>query len=143
MLRERPLLKVPASGRAAVSSAHPVATGAGLEILRAGGNVVDAAVAVSFALGVVEPDASGVGGYGQMVISLVGMEKPILIDFMTRVPEDAPLSNTALLQNGRYPPDGPVLTNVPGTVAGMRWSRARYARGSCLPYGMGIETWPS
>jgi gamma-glutamyltranspeptidase/glutathione hydrolase len=129
MLRERPVLKVPASGRAAVSSAHPVATGAGLEILRAGGNVVDAAVAVSFALGVVEPDASGVGGYGQMVISLVGMEKPILIDFMTRVPEDAPLSNTALLQNGRYPPDGPVLTNVPGTVAGMYAAFRKYGSG--------------
>ncbi|HVT39443.1 MAG TPA: gamma-glutamyltransferase [Gemmatimonadaceae bacterium] len=129
MLRERPVLKAPASGRAAVSSAHPVATNAGLEILRAGGNVVDAAVAVSFALGVVEPDASGVGGYGQMVISLVSMERPILIDFMTRVPEDAPLTNTALLQNGRYPPDGPVLTNVPGTVAGMYAAFKKYGSG--------------
>jgi gamma-glutamyltranspeptidase / glutathione hydrolase len=129
MLRERPMLKAPASGRAAVSSAHPVATNAGLEILRAGGNVVDAAAAVSFALGVVEPDASGVGGYGQMVISMARMEKPTLIEFMTRVPEDAALSNTSLLTNGRYPPDGPVLVNVPGTVAGMYKAVKEYGSG--------------
>jgi gamma-glutamyltranspeptidase/glutathione hydrolase len=119
MVRERPPLRLAATGRAAVSSAHPVSTAAGLEILRAGGNVVDAAVAVSFALGVVEPDASGIGGYGQMVVALTGREKPSLIEFMSRVPEEATLANAALMTNGRYPIDGPVLVNVPGTVAGM------------------------
>ena len=119
MLRERPALRVSATGRAAVSSAHPVATAAGLDILQRGGNVVDAAVAVSFALGVVEPDASGMGGYGQMLVQIAGMERPRLIEFMTRVPEDAGLGNATLLENGRYPSDGPVLANVPGTVAGM------------------------
>ncbi len=126
MLKDRPPLRVAATGRAAVSSAHPVSTEAGLEILRAGGNVVDAAVAVSFALGVVEPDASGVGGYGEMVITMASMSKPTLIEFMSRVPEDAPLSNTALLQNGRYPSDGPVLVNVPGTVGGMHAAWLKY-----------------
>ena len=120
MLRERPPLREAASGRAAVSSAHPVATAAGLEIFRKGGNVIDAAVAVSFALGVVEPDASGVGGYGQMLIQTAGAERPALIEFMSRVPEEATLSNAALMTDGgRYPPDGPILANVPGTVAGM------------------------
>src|ERR1019366_1239005 len=113
--RDRAATRSSATGRAAVSSAHPVATAAGLEIMKAGGNVVDAAVAVSFALGVVEPDASGVGGYGQMVINLARMEKPTLIEFMTRVPEDATLSNTSMMVNGRYPADGPALVNVPGT----------------------------
>jgi gamma-glutamyltranspeptidase len=126
MLRERPALRESATGRAAVSSAHPVATAAGTEVLRAGGNVVDAAVAVSFTLGVVEPDASGVGGYGEMVLRLATMERPTVIEFMTRVPEAASLSNGALLVNGRYPDDGPVLVNVPGTVAGMYAAWQKY-----------------
>ncbi len=129
MLRARPTLRSPASGRAGVSSAHPVSTEAGLEILRAGGNVVDAAVAVSFALGVVEPDASGIAGYGEMVIALKGMARPTVIEFMSRVPEDAGLSNTSLMPNGRYPTDGPVLVNVPGAVAGMHTAWKKYGSG--------------
>lgn len=126
MLRERPPLRQPATGRAAVSSAHPVATAAGVEILRAGGNVVDAAVAVSFTLGVVEPDASGVGGYGEMVVRLATMQQPTVIEFMTRVPEAASLTNGSLMVNGRYPDDGPVLVNVPGTTAGMYAAWTKY-----------------
>ena len=114
MLRQRPPLRDEATGRAAVSSAHPVATAAGLEILRQGGNVVDAAVAVSFALGVVEPDASGVGGYGEMLVYTPAMRQPALIEFMARVPEEATLANAALMSGGRYPEDGPVLAMVPG-----------------------------
>ena len=93
MLRAHPPYRQAATGRAAVSSAHPVATAAGIEMLAKGGNVVDAAVAVSFALGVVEPDASGPGGYGQMLVYLKGMERPELIEFMSRVPEDAGLAH--------------------------------------------------
>jgi gamma-glutamyltranspeptidase len=120
MLREHPPYRQSATGRAAVSSAHPVATAAGVEMLAKGGNVVDAAVAVSFALGVVEPDASGVGGYGQTIVYLKTMDRPQLIEFMSRVPEDAGLDNTSLLVNGRLPDGGPVVVNVPGTVAAMR-----------------------
>ena len=124
-IAQRPPLRESAEGRAAVSSANPVATAAGVEMLQRGGNVVDAAVAVSFALGVVEPDASGMGGYGQMLVQMKGMDRPVLIEFMARVPEEATLSNASLLQNGRYPEDGPVLVMVPGTVAGMHtaWKR--------------------
>jgi gamma-glutamyltranspeptidase/glutathione hydrolase len=129
MLRERPTLRDPATGRAAVSSAHPVATEAGLAMLRRGGNVVDAAVAVSFALGVVEPDASGVGGYGEMLVRLRGMERPALIEFMARAPEEATLANGALTRGGSYPADGPVLVNVPGTVAGMELAWRKYGSG--------------
>jgi gamma-glutamyltranspeptidase / glutathione hydrolase len=114
MLEARPPLRDDATGRAAVSSASPVATAAGLEILGVGGNVVDAAVAVSFALAVAEPDASGPGGYGQMLVYERGMEAPHLVEFMTRVPQDASLSALP-----RFPSERPGMTNVPGTVAGM------------------------
>ncbi|MCG8608590.1 gamma-glutamyltransferase [bacterium] len=123
LLRDRPLLRQEASGRAGISSAHPLATRAGIEILEKGGNVVDAAVAVSFALGVVEPDASGIGGYGEMLIFLKDMAEPVCIEFLTRVPEAAALTNGALIP---LPREGPVLANVPGTVAGMELAWKRY-----------------
>ena len=119
LVREHPPYRQAATGRAAVSSANPVSTAAGVEMLAKGGNVVDAAVAVSFTLAVVEPDASGPGGYGQMLVYQKGMDHPQLIEFMSRVPEDAGLTNTSLLQNGRLPDGGPVVVNVPGTVAAM------------------------
>jgi gamma-glutamyltranspeptidase len=129
LLRERPPYRATASGRAAISSAHPVATAAGLEILREGGNVVDAAAAVSFTLGVVEPDASGPGGYGEMLVYRTDQTRPRLIEFMSRVPEEAGLENAALLQHGRLPEDGPVLANVPGTVAAMYLAVKKYGSG--------------
>ncbi len=124
MLRERPTARDEVSGRAAVSSAHPIATAAGVEILEAGGNVVDAAVAVSFALGVVEPDASGLGGYGQMVVYLDGMEKPVVIEFLTRAPQEATLENAAL-NNAT----GPMLANVPGVPRGMELAYEKFGSG--------------
>ena len=48
---------------------------------------------------------------------------------MTRVPEDATLANTSMMINGRYPPDGPALVNVPGTVAGMYRAFKSYGSG--------------
>lgn len=123
LIQNRPTYRQEMTGRAAVSSAHPLATAAGIEILKQGGNVVDAAVAISFTLGVVEPDASGIGGYGEMLIYLKGMDLPTSIEFLTRIPEAGGLSNGNLHP---IPRNGPVLANIPGTVAGMEMAWKKY-----------------
>jgi gamma-glutamyltranspeptidase len=125
MLREHPPYRQSATGRAAVSSAHPIATAAGVEMLAKGGNVVDAAVAVSFALGVVEPDASGPGGYGQMLVYEKGMERPQLIEFMTRVPEDVDMT-PPVPGAPRRQFTNPESVNIPGTVAAMYLAWQKY-----------------
>ncbi len=70
-----------------VSSAHPLATRAGLEVLEDGGNAYDAAVAVAASLGVVEPYMSGVGGYGAMVVYDAQSGRTRSLSAPTRVPE--------------------------------------------------------
>jgi gamma-glutamyltranspeptidase / glutathione hydrolase len=69
-----------------VSTAHPLATKAGLEVLEAGGNAFDAAVAVSAALNVVEPMMSGVGGYGAVVVYDAEAGKTRFLEVGSRVP---------------------------------------------------------
>lgn len=64
-----------------VSSAHPLASEAGLKMLKKGGNAVDAAVATAFALNVVEPNMSGVGGGGSMLIWNQGEKEADYVDF--------------------------------------------------------------
>ena len=75
---------------AAIASAHPLATEAGLDILRRGGNAFDAAVAVSAALAVVEPSSSGLGGGGFWLLHQAAQNADVMIDGR----EVAPLAAT-------------------------------------------------
>jgi gamma-glutamyltranspeptidase/glutathione hydrolase len=72
-----------------VTAMHPLAAAAGLEILRAGGNAVDAAVATAFAIGVVEPAMSGVGGVAAMVICFGSDGHSVVVDGSSAAPAAA------------------------------------------------------
>ncbi len=72
--------------RAFVSTAHPVATEAGLSILDSGGNAFDAAVAIASTLNVVEPMMSGMGGYGTIMVYAAAEGSPMFLDASGKIP---------------------------------------------------------
>ncbi len=77
------------AARGMVTAMHPLATAAGLEVLKMGGNAVDAAVATAFAIGVVEPAMSGVGGVAAMVIYTHATGRAVVIDGSSMAPAAA------------------------------------------------------
>ena len=111
-----------------VVTAQQLATRVGVDVLRRGGNAVDAAVAVGYALAVVYPAAGNLGGGGFMTAQLADGRKTFL-DFR----EKAPLAATAdmyLDKDGNVikglSTNGHLAVGVPGTVSGLEFARERY-----------------
>jgi gamma-glutamyltranspeptidase/glutathione hydrolase len=131
MVAVQPSIKpVITSSGAVVVSGHPLASEAGRLAFEKGGNVVDAMIAVSFALGVVEPEASGIGGDGSAVLYLKGMKRPTVIEYKDMTPIKATPDNRAIVQDGRIVAYGPAAANIPGVVAGLDHLYRNYGGGS-------------
>lgn len=123
-------LSQPALTDYAVASAHPLATQAGIDILRQGGNAFDAAVAVTACLAVVEPYASGLGGGGFWLLHTASDGRNIMLDGR----EVAPLAATQdmyLDDAGRPTREsvvGPLAAGIPGLPAALVHLSDRYGR---------------
>ncbi len=90
-----------------VTSANGIASDAGVQMLRAGGNAVDAIVAAAFTVGVVEPQMSGLGGSGSATVWMKREGKPAYIDFYAAQPVEAWRGHTQSGRGGRgAPPEG-------------------------------------
>jgi gamma-glutamyltranspeptidase / glutathione hydrolase len=116
--------QTPASkpSEAAIASANKLATAAGIEVLKAGGNAFDAAVAVSAALSVVEPESSGLGGGAFALLHVAATNKQIFVDARER----APLSATRDMYlskegepNRELSVNGPSAAAIPGLAAAL------------------------
>ncbi len=116
---------------AAVASAHPLATEAGLEILRQGGNAFDAAVATSAAVAVVEPSGSGLGGGGFWLLHRQSDNKEVMIDGREKAPGYAN-ARMYLDEKDEVKPraslDGPLAGGIPGVPAAIVYIAMNYGR---------------
>lgn len=115
----------------AIVSAHPLATKAGETIFSQGGNAFDAAVAVSAALAVVEPYASGLGGGGFWLLHQASDQSDIMIDGREMAPGNA--SDTMYLDAGGKPVqgaslNGPLAAAIPGTPAALAHIAEKYGK---------------
>jgi gamma-glutamyltranspeptidase/glutathione hydrolase len=106
-----------------VAAAHPLASQVGVEILKKGGNAVDAAVATAFALGVVEPNASGLGGGGFILMYNAKTKAVSAIDYREMAPLKATADMYSLTPEGKVVDDeitiGHKAAAIPGTLAGL------------------------
>jgi gamma-glutamyltranspeptidase/glutathione hydrolase len=118
-----------APARGMVSSAHPLATEAGLNVLKSGGNAIDAAVAVGFTLGVVDTHNSGIGGGCFMLIRLAN-GKFVAIDGREMAPAAA--TRDMFLRDGKGDTElsqtGPLASGVPGEVAAFDYAVQQHGK---------------
>ena len=113
-----------------VVSVHKLASRAGVQMMKAGGNAVDAAVAVGFALAVVHPQAGNLGGGGFMLIRMAD-GKTHFIDYREKAPAAA-TANMYLDAQGNVIQDASTVgykaIGVPGSVAGMVYAEKKYGK---------------
>jgi gamma-glutamyltranspeptidase/glutathione hydrolase len=133
-----------------VASQHHLASEAGAEILRAGGNAIDAAIATGLALGTVEPWMSGIGGGGYMTIYLKRQDTVKVVEFGMRAPFQASAADFTLAPGGENAADafnwpkvegdanvhGPLSIAVPGYIKGTSLALDRFGT---LPFRDVIE----
>ncbi len=110
------------AAEAMVSTAHPLASQAGLEMLQKAGNAVDAVVAAAFAIGVVEPMMSGLGGGGGMLIWMEAERRADYLDFYARAPAHPDLA----IVHHTGSSNTPMGVAVPGTVPGLLEAHQRF-----------------
>jgi gamma-glutamyltranspeptidase/glutathione hydrolase len=115
-----------------VVSQERLATHIGVDMLKAGGNAVDAAVAVGFALAVTHPQAGNIGGGGFMLVHLAAQNETIAIDYRETAPA-AMTRDVFLDDKGEADPaksrDSALGVGVPGTVAGLALAHEKYGSG--------------
>ncbi len=125
-----PPVDPPAFPNGAVAADHEIASRAGVEILRAGGNAVDAAVAASFTLSVVRPQSCGIGGGGFMVIHLRDHPRHGTLTTTVNYRETCPRAYGPDFYENDPDPDassrGGKSIAVPGTVAGLLYTLEKY-----------------
>jgi gamma-glutamyltranspeptidase/glutathione hydrolase len=118
-------------GHAAIASAHKLATEAGLEVLREGGNAFDAAVAVASTLSVVEPQSSGIGGGGFFLLHRASDGKDVMLDARETAPA---ASSSKLYEDADGNPDrdkslnGALAAGIPGEPAALVWMAKHYGK---------------
>lgn len=119
----------------AVASDHVAASQAGLDVLRAGGNAIDAACATALALGVVVPQSSGLGGGGFALVYLAKAKQVYALDFRETAP--AAIKPELFMPGGTLNPAlsrrGGLAVAVPGEARGLselvrRWGRLPFAK---------------
>ncbi len=121
----RPMVAQPERApKAMIASAHELATQAGIAILKRGGNAVDAAVAVAFALAVVHPEAGNLGG-GGYILARMADGRVKAIDYRETAPAQ---SSTAMFKTPLEARVGYKASAVPGTVAGLAMAHSALGR---------------
>src|SRR5436305_13228247 len=109
-----------------VAACHPLACGIGLDVLKKGGNAVDAAIAVNAALGLMEPMSCGIGGDLYAIVWDAKTQKLYGLNASGRSPYNATRSYFAQKGLAEIPVRGPLSRSVPGCVDGWEELRKRF-----------------